>query len=329
MNYNQEVRSVFGLEAEDRRPLFSFWTHFPEIDLDARKLARASLDFHQQYQVDFLKTMPNGMYAIEDYGCDIDYSEVSKGGVASITYTPFHTVEDWSKLKSAPPTQGALKRELESLSLILNKIGKTPVIFTVFSPMTILNKLSQGRIYEQIKKREKLDLIHSALALIAHDVRQLCDAAIESGATGVFFAHQDTDRQILDLDTFNDFAVQYDYEAICGARKGQFNILHLHGDSVRFLEVSGYPVNAINWHAWESMPSVSAACLMTNKCLVGGLNRKSITHGDRYALQNQIDRTLKDSAGNNVILSPGCTIRHPFNQETLQFVREYINVKCH
>ncbi len=326
MYYDPKIRSLFGLEKETR-PLYSFWTHFPGDDLDQHKLSEASLSFSEQYQIDFLKTMPNGMYAIEDYGCDIDYSEIRAGGVASITYTPYQSVEDWSKLKSASICKGALKRELESLRLILEKIGKTPVIFTVFSPMTIINKLSQGRIHQQISAGEKLDEIHSALTLIAKDVRTVSEAAIDMGAAGVFFAHQDTDHHLFNLDDFNNFVVQYDYEAICGAKKGRFNILHLHGTSVRFLAVSDYPVHGINWHAWETLPSVSAASLMTDKWLVGGLNRWSITKDDRQGLQQQIDQSLGNMAEKNIILTPGCTIRHPFKPDTLEFIKEYIRSK--
>lgn len=323
MYYDREIRSAFRMQ-DGNRVLFSFWTHFPDDDLNAQKLANMSLEFWREYQVDFLKTMPNGMYAIEDYGCEIDFSQISKGGVASVEKTPFQVVEDWTKLTSIPPSHGALKRELDSLSIILEKIENTPVIFTVFSPMTIANKLSRGRIYDQIKLGHNLEIIHSALSVIANDVARLCEAAISLGATGVFFAHQDTDRTLLDLDTFTDYVVPYDYEALCGARNRKFNILHLHGSSARFLEMSNYPVEGINWHAWETIPSVSAASMMTDKCLVGGINRWSITNGDRAELEKQIDQTLKDSTGRNIILTPGCTIRHPVDKSTLEYLRDYI-----
>lgn len=323
MFYNQEILNALKVE-DEKRALFSLWTHFPDHDQNAKKLADVSLDFWREYQVDFLKTMPNGMYAIEDYGCEIDFSQISKGGVATVEYTPFEVVEDWHKIDVVSLSQGALKRELDSLSQILKKIGNTPVIFTVFSPMTIASKLSKGRIYDQIKSGHKLELIHSALALIAKDVAKLCKAAIRSGATGVFYAHQDTDRTLVNSDTFADFIVPYDYEALCGAQQGQFNILHLHGNSTRFLEMSNYPVEGINWHAWESLPSVTAASIMTNKCLVGGINRWTITDDDRNEIKKQIDQTLQYTGGKNVILTPGCTIRHPFKKDTLEFIRDYV-----
>ena len=32
----------------------------------------------KKYDFDFVKTMNNGMYAIEDFGCTVDYSEIVK-----------------------------------------------------------------------------------------------------------------------------------------------------------------------------------------------------------------------------------------------------------
>ena len=209
MLYSQQILNALKAENENR-VLFSFWTHFPDHDLNARKLADVSLEFCREYEVDFLKTMPNGMYAIEDYGCEVDFSQVSKGGVATVEYTPIEAVEDWQKIRPLSLTQGALKRELDSLSHILSKIERTPVIFTVFSPMTIASKLSKGRIYDHIKAGRKPELIHAALTSIAGDVSKLCEAAIRAGATGVFYAHQDTDRTLINADNFADCVVPYD-----------------------------------------------------------------------------------------------------------------------
>ena len=45
-------------------------------------------------------------------------------------------------------------------------------------------------------------LRYGALALIAADVAALSREAIRLGATGIFFAHQDTDRSKVDADIF-------------------------------------------------------------------------------------------------------------------------------
>lgn len=93
------------------------------------------------------------MYAIEDFGCEIDYSDIAKGGVAKVTKTPIHEVKDWHELKPCSVKEGSLARELKGLKLILDKVKNedVPVIFTIFSPLTTANKLSGNTLLQYLK----------------------------------------------------------------------------------------------------------------------------------------------------------------------------------
>ena len=83
-----------------------------------------------------------------------------------------------------------------------------------------------------------------------------------------------------------------------------------------------YPVQVFNWHAWETYPSVDEAALESGKCLMGGLNRTDITKDDRNAIHHQIYECFKLMGGCGQILTPGCVIRYPLNEETLKFIRK-------
>ena len=120
MTKRERIRAVVEGREPDKLP-YSFWTHLPGIDLDPERLAEETYKFYRTYDVDFIKTMNNGMYAIEDFGCEIDYSEVLKGGVAHVVKTPIHQAEDWYKLSVCPVDKGSLARELKSLALLLEK----------------------------------------------------------------------------------------------------------------------------------------------------------------------------------------------------------------
>lgn len=325
MNYSDNIRNVFSKRLKKDDILFSLWSHFPYVDLDAEKLADATIEFQKTFDLDFIKTMPNGMYVTEDHGTEIDHSEISKGGVSKVISTPFQSVGDWSKLSLIDLTRGAFARELRSLDLIRQALPDIPILFTVFSPMTIASKLSQGRIQEQVSNPKNHPTLHQALAIIAENVARLSDAAIRIGANGVFFANQDTDRKKFGYDDFCEFVHTYDMEALAGARGGAFNVLHLHGASARFFELQQYPVDGLNWHLWETHPNARAVRNSTSKCVVGGLNRVSIANNDLAALQGQIADTLAvaEEMG-NVILAPGCTIPHGFTPDTLHFIRDQI-----
>ena len=80
--------------------------------MDPEKLAEESWSFYKKLDIDLIKTMNNGMYPIEDLGCEVDYSEIRKGGVAKLVSTPVHQVSDWDKIPVCDPGKGALAREL-------------------------------------------------------------------------------------------------------------------------------------------------------------------------------------------------------------------------
>ena len=190
MTKKERVWAAVHGETPDTLP-YSFWTHLPGIDLDPEKLAESTYDFYKTYDVDFIKTMNNGMYAIEDFGCEIDYSEIAKGGVAKVVKTPIHEAGDWLKLKPCSVEQGSLARELKGLRLLLDKVKgeEVPVIFTIFSPLTIANKLS-GNTLLQYLADGRSEEVHSALKVITQTTCDMARAVLDLGADGIFFAAQ-------------------------------------------------------------------------------------------------------------------------------------------
>ena len=149
--------------------------------------------------------MNNGMYAIEDFGCTVDYSEIVKGGVAKVVSTPISCAADWRKLTVCPCTQGSNARELRHLQLVLEKLKgeEVPVIFTAFTPITIADKISGGKLISYIEEGHGDD-VKAALEVITETTAQLVAAAIDMGADGIFLASQMssydkcTDRQYLE-----------------------------------------------------------------------------------------------------------------------------------
>lgn len=119
MNKKERIKAAIEGAPVDKIP-YSFWSHFPKEDLDSVKLARKTYDFYKEYDIDFVKTMNNGMYSVEDFGCIVDFSQIENGGVAKIIKTPINSKNDWSLIKKADISQGTLKRELDSLKLLKN-----------------------------------------------------------------------------------------------------------------------------------------------------------------------------------------------------------------
>ena len=321
MNKFERIKAAIDGEVCDQVP-YSIWSHLPGIDLDPVRLADETYNFFKKYDVDFVKTMNNGMYPIEDFDCEIDYSGIEKGGLAVMVTTPIINPEDWAKVGLLDIEQGALKRELYSLELLLKKVdGEAPVVFTAFSPITIANKLSGNKLLEHIEAGYG-EVIKAALEVITETTQELVKKSIEMGASGIFFATQLSSYNVTNEEIYREYGEPYDIKVLEAAKEGWFNILHAHGDNIMFNILKDYPVQVFNWHAYETLPEMDEARSMTGKTLMGGLMRMDITNGNRNEIMNQIYKSMKILGRRNLILTPGCVIRYPLDEAMLHFVRE-------
>ncbi|MBQ6335393.1 MAG: hypothetical protein IJI46_10020 [Erysipelotrichaceae bacterium] len=321
MTKKERIYAAVKGEKCDRLP-YAIWTHLPGIDMDPVRLAQETYNFYKEYDTDLIKTMNNGMYAIEDFGCEVDYSQIAKGGVAKLISTPINSIDDWSKIKPLKLEEcKALQRELYSLKLLLEKVKdeEVPVIFTVFSPFTIANKLRGGKILEDIATGETKQ-IHEALQMIADLTSDLVKEAIGLGADGVFFASQMSSYDVTSVEVFKEFGVPYDHQVL-KASTGQCDTIHCHGTNIMFEILKDYPVDIFNWHAWESLPSLEDV-RQANKCIMGGLDRRDITDRNFDKIEYQIKECLRVFDKKEHILAPGCVIRYPLDSEMLKFIKQ-------
>lgn len=331
MNKRERIYAAVTGEKPDSLP-YSFWSHLPGIDHDPVLLAEETYKFFKTYDIDFIKTMNNGMYAIEDFGCKIDYSEIKSGGVAKLISTPVKSGKDWGKLAVCPIDQGSLARELLSLKLLLEKVknDNVPVLFTVFSPITTADKLSGHQLISHIAEGYG-DAVKNALKVIAETTANVAQEALRLGADGVFFASQLSTYDAMTPQQYMEYGKPYDLAVLEAAKDGWFNTLHAHGNNIMFEVLRDYPVPVFNWHAWETLPELDEVRDLTGKCLMGGLQRMDITNHKKNEIQHQIYECLRLTGGRNHILTPGCVIRYPLDQEILSFVKttkDYVESRC-
>ncbi|MCC7282161.1 MAG: hypothetical protein IT556_07235 [Acetobacteraceae bacterium] len=305
------VRATLAGEATPRPP-YGFWTHFPETDLDPEAIARETIAFARTTRQDFVKAMPNGLYAVEDWGVRTDFSEISGGGAARVSATPITAPADWAKVRRLDPAAGALGRELRHLSLLVEALGPDlPVLATVFSPVTIAKKVSGGAFAAHAQSHPAL--VRAALDEIAATTAAFSTQAIALGCAGVFFAVQDALGSAGEA-AWRDMGLAYDLAALDGARAGWFNAVHMHGDDVAFELLASYPVQVLNWHVGETPPTIAEyRAGGGRKPVLGGIRRTPITGRDMAAVSADIDAALAADGGRGVLLSPGCVIRHPFD----------------
>jgi len=323
MTKAERVRAALSGAAPDHIP-FSFWTHMAGYDLDAELLAQKTYEFYRKYDLDFIKTMNNGMYSVEDFGCTLDQSQVKSGGITRLADTPIHGPGDWEKIQRLDIRRGALARELNSLKLLLDKVqGEAPVIFTVMSPMTTAEKLSGGSVIDHLLDGQE-SLVLPALEAITETTCALAREAVRLGASGIFFASQIEFYGRKTEDFCLKYEKPYDFRVLEAAGDGWCNVIHAHGENIMFNILKDYPVHAFNWHVGESLPDIDEALDSLSGSLMGGLNRSDIKEGHKNAIHNQIYRIIKQTNGKRLLITPGCVVRLPLNGPSLAYVRDTI-----
>lgn len=324
MDKTARVRAALGGEAVDRPP-YGFWTHFPGTDLDPDRLAETTARFAREFDLDFVKSMPNGLYCVEDWGCVCDYDEVAKGGVAKVVSYAVTEPGDWTRLGRLDVTAGAFGRELKHLRQVIDLVGdETPVLATAFSPLTIAQKLSGGghRAHMQAAPEQ----LKQGLEVIAAVTVEFVHRALGLGCAGVFFATQEASFDNMGEATYAAFGRPFDEPVLAAmAAGGWFNVLHMHGDNVMFDLLKEYDISTLNWHVGETPPSIRDYREGGGrKPIVGGLQRRHITNRDIEAVLIDLRRTLDETGGRGILISPACVIRHPVDAATLGATAEAI-----
>ena len=319
------MRAALRGEAPDRPP-YSFWTHLPGIDLDPQRLAQESAAFAKRYDMDVVKSMPNGLYCVEDWGCVCDYSDIARGGVAKVVVPAVQSPADWARLERVDVTQGSYGRELAHLSKLVELVGPgVPVLATVFSPLTIAAKLSNGASREHLVSDE--DAVVAGLEAIAQVTCDFSRAALQSGCAGVFLAMQEATHSAFSEADYRRFGAPYDSRVISAAKAagGWFNAVHAHGEDILFDVIREYDVEALNWHIGETPPSIADYRASGGaKPILGGLQRAHITNRNRAGIEADIEAALATGGGKGIIVAPACVIRHPVDDETLIWTAERI-----
>ncbi len=293
----------------DRIPL-SFWRHFPDIDLDPMALADALLSFHRRYDLDFIKVMPNGVYCVEDWGCEIAYQGGS-GGARTCVRHAVRRIEDWTGLRPRDPSAPALARELHCLKAVCaGKGDDAPVLQTIFSPFTVARKVAGPDLVRETMLRDPSRL-HAAMDMITATVEAYVGACLEAGADGVFFATQAATPEVMAPEEHRQFVEPYDRRVLAAARaRGAIVLLHLHGDRPYLAALASvYPVQALNWHDRRTSPSLAEALGQVSQTLVGGLDeRGSMITDSPESVGAQVRDAVAQCRGRRLIVGPGCVV---------------------
>nr|PZN65203.1 MAG: uroporphyrinogen decarboxylase [Sphaerobacter thermophilus] len=313
----ERVEAALAGREVDRVPV-SLWRHFPNQDQSAEALADVTLAWQNRFDFDFIKLMPPGDYATIDWGAESEY-QGAPGGTRQTTRFPVVELDDWRRITPVAPDQGMNREVVEAARLVNERLGgEVPVLQTIFSPLTVAMKLSDGKVLAHL--RERPDVVHAALAVITEVTRGVLTASLERGAGGIFFATQCATTDLMTVEEYREFGVRYDLPVLEAAAGSRFTLLHLHGTNIMFDELKTYPVHALNWHDRRTSPSLAEGERASGHCVVGGIDEKGIVDMTPDAAAAQARDAIAALTGRHVMVAPGCVIPVATPEATIQAV---------
>jgi len=322
MNKEDRVLAVIQGRPVDRVPV-SFWWHYPEIDENPQLLAEAIVRDHREYELDFIKMMPSGMYGVEDWGCEVGDPDPEMG-FKKLLSGPIRSLEDWKKITRRNPQEGARGRELRCLREVRRAVGpSTPILQTVFSPLTSAAKLA-GRDLLLSHMRENIPPLRSALETISATEEDFIAACFARGASGIFFATQFAGDNLLTKAEHEKWCAPYEKLLLETIRKrSPFSIMHLHGQGIFFDWYKSYPVAAMSWE--DATLSMTDGREAFSGVVVGGLHRAGwVCSGSGGEVKEKTARILSAMGRTRFILAPGCVMSLHIPRENLRAIREAV-----
>jgi uroporphyrinogen decarboxylase len=313
MTASERVHAALKGEEVDRVP-FVFWHHFrEETQGSGERLAAATLEFfYKKFQLDIVKIMP-----------DLPYP------------TPKVTAaEQWQTLPRLSLETPAFQQQLLCARILRQQLGADyPLILTLFSPATyLLRYMGLGMQRAIAEARRAPDAFKAGQAIVAANLRDLMQAAIDAGVSGIFFSCMAATTSDFTREEYSQLVHPYDLQALQGTQAGWLNTVHIHADptqgddEIYFDLFTDYPVQVLSWSDRLTGPSLSEALTLTDKCLMGGLaERGPLTHGGETELENEIIGAITQTKGRRLILANGCSIPDDTPEQWLHLARRMVD----
>lgn len=301
------------------RTIVSGWHHFLNKEQTAEDLAEATVDFANQYDWDWIKINPRATYLAEAFGNTYDFNDyqwVFPKQTHAVIEKP---VDLWDVMEVDVKQSDALQEQLEAIRLIRAGIPETPIVQTLFSPLTILMFLSGNSSYvdktmygseKPVNFQELLATersgVHHALHMIASTMAQYVKAAVEVGVDGIFYATTGTAHpDLFDESTFNEFSRPYDLIVLNAMEKGQ-RILHTCGEHAQPARFDDYPIEGISWDTEaDGNPGLE---LTLKKVKVAGVDHQIFANPDTNLIKKQANHALQIMKDEPFLLVPNCAV---------------------
>lgn len=343
MTRSERIHAMAEGKSVDRAGI-SGWVHMPMVDRNVKDFTKAAIDFTENMNWDFIKVMSNGHYFADAYGAKIRWRNDPGEWSGEFLEYPIKTVSDVLNLPVLEPENNPVfVREIQVVkNLCRHYEGNTPVLATVFTPVTWLQEMisSTNPAPTLQLMAENKNEVHHALEALTETNLKLLDCFMEAGIDGIFLSTQFGTRALVSDAQYEEFEEPYIKRILEHIKKRTwFNMLHVHYcESLMFdklVKLDG--VHAYNWENCTAISDMSRLTSirqlrsMTDKVLIGGIdqhhdfyNKENDREAIKEVLRRRLVTSMEECGDLKFIFAPGCALPMDVDRYVFTLMNEVV-----
>jgi uroporphyrinogen decarboxylase len=308
------------------RPPVSAWQHFYDQEWSAEKLAKATIEYQNTYNWDFMKINPRSSYYVEGWGAKFKHSG-KPDEKPTFEFAPVKSSKDWLSIEPLDIGDGAFGEQLKATDLISRHLDdKLDFFQTVFSPLSIAADLTATD--DEFKKLLNSGLnLESALEAITTTLEEYVDELLRIGVSGIFFATTEwATRDNITEEQYLEFGQPYDLRILRAARPAKFNVLHVCRRYNLLPLFKQYPVEIISWNKFEegNLDFTQADKIFSQVFLGGTDHLETMLKGSPDDVRKQVKESIADAGEHPLMIGPGCALKLGTPVENLKALRHAV-----
>jgi uroporphyrinogen decarboxylase len=324
MEKRERLEKTIAGESTDRTPV-ALWRRWPGDDQRAADLARATVEFQNAYDWDFVTVTPASGFCVYDYGVQDQWTG-NCDGTRTITRRVIERSLDWTALRVLDPTRGALSRQSECLRLVCDDLGEeVPVVQMILSPLAQA-ELVAGKDTLIRHMRTQPDRIHSGLSILTDSTLRFIESLKRLPLAGVFFSIEHASYTALSEDEYRTFGLPYDRKILeTLPARWWLNTVHLNGELPMFKFVHELKAQVVTWQDQKSEPTLAQGKTLFDGAVCGGLAQEDQVHlGTPSTIREAVRTAIHDTGGRRLVVSAGGAVAATSPLSNIRAVREAV-----
>jgi uroporphyrinogen decarboxylase len=289
VNKIERVRAAMTGKPVDHPP-FTIWYHFGNQHASPERTAQVHLEFFEYYDLDLLKVMNDYDYPMPD-GMDV-----------------MATPADLKRLTPFDVTRTPMGQQLKALGLIAQALkGQALFVDTMFNAWNTLRRNLVKEAMGDLMANHPRDL-EAALEVVNDNLIRYALASLEQGPAGIFLSVP-ASAEFVTPEQYARFMRPFDLKLLNAIRgKGEFHMLHAHGEKLYLDQLLDHPVQAISWADLNGGPSIAEMRKRTSHALMAGLDHVHFAYVSTQRIRSQVEKAMAEAGNAKFILAPGCSV---------------------